>query len=157
MKNYILALLLLGSFITKAQSTETPSMLEYMSNVVLFNPTFIHIHETEGKMTHDIMVSGRWKYEIEFKNRKQEAVFTVLDFDKKVLFEVKEDPEKPATVIDLSSFTPGIYYIQRKANNKVFVFEVEKMMWRLNVYNASISIVKIYAIENSKNGIGFLN
>lgn len=128
MKNYILALLLLGSFITKAQNTETPSMLEYLSNVVLFNATFIHIHETEGKMTHDIMVSGRWKYEIEFKNRKQEAVFTVLDFDKKVLFEVKEDPEKPATVIDLSTLTPGIYYIQLKANNKVFEFEVERLM-----------------------------
>lgn len=128
MKNYILALLLLGSFITKAQTTDKPSMLEYLSNVVLFNPTFIHIHETEGKMTHDIMVSGRWKYEIEFKNRKQDAVFTILDFDKKVLFEIKENPEKPATVIDLSSLTPGIYYIQRKAKDKVFTFKVERLM-----------------------------
>ena len=128
MKNYILALLLLGSFITKAQNTETPSMLEYLSNVVLFNPTFIHMHEKEGKMTHDIMVSGRWKYEIEFKNRKQEAIFTVFDDQNKLLFEIKEDAEKPATIIDLSNYGPGIYTIQRKAKNKVFVFEVERMM-----------------------------
>jgi hypothetical protein len=128
MKNYILALLLLGSFITKAQNTEKPSMLEYLSNVVLFNPTFIHIHETEGKMTHDIMVSSRWKYEIEFKNRKQEAVFSIFDDQNKLLLEVKEDADKPATIIDLSSYGPGIYTIQRKANNKVFVFEVERLM-----------------------------
>ncbi len=127
MKKYILALLLLSS-ITKAQGTDKPSMLEYLSNVVLFNPTFIHIHETEGKMTHDIMVSGRWKYEIEFKNRKQEAVFMVFDDQNKLLFEIKEDAEKPATIIDLSNYGPGIYTIQRKANNKVFVFEVERLM-----------------------------
>jgi hypothetical protein len=124
----LVLLMLFVNINTKAQTTDKPSMLEYLSNVVLFNPTFIHIHETEGKMTHDIIVSGRWKYEIEFKNRKQDAVFSVFDFDKKALFEVKEDPDKPATIIDLSSFTPGIYYIQRKVNNKVFVFEVERMM-----------------------------
>ncbi len=128
MKKYILALLLLSSSITKAQGTDKPSMLEYLSNVVLFNPTFIHIHETEGKMTHDIMVSGRWKYEIEFKNRKQEAVFMVFDDQNKLLFEIKEDAEKPATIIDLSNYGPGIYTIQCKANNKVFVFEVERLM-----------------------------
>jgi hypothetical protein len=128
MKNYILALLLLGSFITKAQTTDKPSMLEYLSNVVLFNPTFIHIHETEGKMTHDIMVSGRWKYEIEFKNRKQDAVFMVFDDQNNLLFEIKEQADKPATIIDLSNYGPGIYSIQRKANNKVFVFEVERLM-----------------------------
>jgi predicted sugar kinase len=128
MKKYILALLLLGSMVLKAQTTDKPSMVEYLSNVVLFNPTFIHIHETEGKMTHDIMVSGRWKYEIEFKNRKQEAVFSVFDDQNNLLFEVKEDAEKPATIIDLSSYGPGIYTIQRKAKNKVFVFEVERLM-----------------------------
>ena len=128
MKKYIIIVMLLGSIITKAQTTDKPSMLEYLSNVVLFNPTFIHIHETEGKMTHDIMVSGRWKFEIEFKNRKQEAIFTVFDDQNKLLFEIKEDAEKPATIIDLSNYGPGIYTIQRKAKNKVFVFEVERMM-----------------------------
>ena len=122
MKKYIIALLLLVSTITKAQTTDKPSMLEYLSNVVLFNPTFIHIHETEGKMTHDIMVSGRSKYEVEFKNRNQEAVFMVFDDQNKLLFEVKEHGEKPATIIDLSNYGPGIYTIQRKANDKVFVF-----------------------------------
>lgn len=126
MKKYILVLLLLGSIITKAQTTDKPSMLEYLSNVVLFNPTFIHIHETEGKMTHDIMVSGRWKYEIEFKNRKNEAVFNVFDDENNLLLEIKEDAEKPSTIIDLSNYGPGIYTIQRKVNNKVF--EVERMM-----------------------------
>ena len=128
MKKYIIALLLLGSTITKAQTTETPSMLEYLSNVVLFNPTFIHMHETEGKMTHDIIVSGRWKYEIEFKNRKQDAVFSVFDDQNNLLFEVEEDADKPSSVIDLSNYGPGIYTIKRKAKNKVFVFEVERMM-----------------------------
>jgi hypothetical protein len=128
MKKYILALLLLGSIVAKAQTTDKPSMLEYLSNVVLFNPTFIHIHETEGKMTHDIMVSGRWKYEVEFKNRKQDAVFSVFDDQNNLLFEVKEASDKPATIIDLSNYGPGIYTIQRKANNKVFMFEVERMM-----------------------------
>ena len=128
MKKYLLAIFILGSFITKAQTKDKPSMLEYLSNVVLFNPTFIHMHEKEGKMTHDIMVSGRWKYEIEFKNRKQEAIFTVFDDQNKLLFEIKEDAEKPATIIDLSNYGPGIYTIQRKAKNKVFVFEVERMM-----------------------------
>jgi hypothetical protein len=128
MKKYILALLLLSSFITKAQTTEKPSMLEYLSNVVLFNSTFIHIHETEGKMTHDIMVSGRWKYEVEFKNRKQDAVFSVFDDQNKLLFEIKEEADKPATIIDLSNYGPGLYTIQRKAKNKVFVFEVKRMM-----------------------------
>ena len=128
MKKYIIALLLLVSTITKAQTTDKPSMLEYLSNVVLFNPTFIHIHETEGKMTHDIMVSGRWKYEIEFKNRKQEAVFMVFDDKNNLLFEIKEDAEKPATIIDLSNYGPGLYTIQRKANNKIFIFEVERLM-----------------------------
>jgi hypothetical protein len=113
---------------TKAQNTDKPSMLEYLSNVVLFNPTFIHIHETEGKMTHDIMVSGRWKYEIEFKNRKQDAVFFVFDDQNKLLFEIKEQADKPATIIDLSNYSPGIYTIQRKVNNKVYVFEVERLM-----------------------------
>ena len=128
MKKLIAALFVFTSISLQAQTKGSASPVEYLSNVVLFNPTFIHIHETEDKMTHDIMVSGRWKYEIEFKNRKQEAVFTVFDYDKKVFFEVKEDPDKPATVIDLSSFTPGIYYIQRKANDKVFIFEVERLM-----------------------------
>jgi hypothetical protein len=128
MKKYILAIIILCSIITKAQTTDKPSMLEYLSNVVLFNPSFIHIHETEGKMTHDIMVSGRWKYEIEFKNRKQEAVFSVFDDQNNLLLEMKEDDEKPATIIDLSNYGPGIYTIQRKAKNKVFVFEVERMM-----------------------------
>lgn len=112
----------------KAQPTETPSMLEYLSNVVLFNPTFVRIHEADKKFTHDIMVSGRWKYEIEFKNRKQEAVFTVFDDQNNLLFELKEEADKPATIIDLSNYGPGIYTIQRKANNKVFVFEVERLM-----------------------------
>jgi predicted sugar kinase len=103
-------------------------MLEYLSNVLFFNPTFIHLQESEGKMTNDILVSGRWKYEIEFKNRKQEAVFSVFDDQNNLLFEVKEDAEKPATIIDLSSYGPGIYTIQRKANNKVYVFEAERMM-----------------------------
>jgi hypothetical protein len=128
MKKYILAIFILSSIITKAQTIDKPSMLEYLSNVVLFNPTFIHMHETEGKMTHDIIVSGRWKYEIEFKNRKQEAVFSVFDDQNNLLFEIKEDAEKPATIIDLSNYGPGIYTIQRKAKNKVFVFEVERMM-----------------------------
>jgi len=128
MKKYILVALLLTSLISQAQTTEKPSMVEYLSNVVLFNPTFVRIHETEGNMTHDIMVSGRWKYEVEFKNRKQEAVFTVLDFNKNVLFEIKEDLEKPATVIDLTALTPGIYFIQRKAKDKIYTFEVERMM-----------------------------
>jgi predicted sugar kinase len=74
------------------------------------------------------MVSGRWKYEIEFKNRKQDAVFSVFDDQNNLLFELKENAEKPATIIDLSSYGPGIYTIQRKANNKVFVFEVERLM-----------------------------
>jgi hypothetical protein len=128
MKKYILAIFILSSIITKAQTTDKPSMLEYLSNLVLFNPTFIHMHETEGKMTHDIIVSGRWKYEIEFKNRKQEAVFSVFDDQNNLLLEMKEDAEKPATIIDLSNYGPGIYTIQRKAKNKVFVFEVERMM-----------------------------
>ena len=128
MKKYILAIIILSSIITKAQTTDKPSMLEYLSNVVLFNPTFIHVHETEGKMTHDIMVSGRWKYEIEFKNRKQEAIFSVFDEQNNLLLEMKEDTEKPATIIDLSNYGPGIYTIQRKAKDKVFVFEVERMM-----------------------------
>ena len=124
----VVLITLLPSINTKAQTTDKPSMLEYLSNVVLFNPTFIRIHETEGKMTHDIMVSGRWKYEIEFKNRKQDAVFTVFDDQNKLLFEIKEDAEKASTIIDLSNYGPGIYTIQRKANNKVFVFEVERLM-----------------------------
>lgn len=125
----VLILLMFHSHIySKAQTTDNPSALEYSSNVVLFNPTFIHIHETKGKMSHDIMASGRWKYEIEFKNRKQDAVFTVFDDQNNVLFEIKEEADKAATVIDLSNFGPGIYTIQRKANNKVFVFEVERMM-----------------------------
>jgi len=128
MKKYILAIFILSSIITKAQTTDKPSMLEYLSNVVLFNPTFIHIHETEGKMTHDIMVSGRWKYEIEFKNRKQEAVFYVFDDQNKLLFEIKEETDKAATIIDLSNYGPGIYTIQRKAKDKIFVFEVERLM-----------------------------
>jgi hypothetical protein len=128
MKKYILAIFILSSIITKAQTTDKPSMLEYLSNLVLFNPTFIHMHETEGKMTHDIIVSGRWKYEIEFKNRKQEAVFSVFDDQNNLLLEMKEDAEKPSTIIDLSNYGPGIYTIQRKAKNKVFVFEVERMM-----------------------------
>jgi len=120
--------LLLTSNFLQAQTTEKPSLLEFLSNVVLFNNTFINIHETEDKMTHDIMVSGRWKYEIKFKNRKQDAVFIVLDYNKNVLFEVKEDPEKPATVIDLTALTPGIYFIQRKAKDKIYTFEVERMV-----------------------------
>jgi hypothetical protein len=124
----VVLLMLLAGIKSKAQTTETPSILEYLSNVVLFNPTFIHMHETEGKMTHDIMVSGRWKYEVEFKNRKQDAVFSVFDDQNKLLFEKKEEADKPATIIDLSNYGPGIYTIQRKANNKVFVFEVERMM-----------------------------
>jgi hypothetical protein len=125
---FVVLLMFFVNINIKAQSTDKPSMLEYLSNVVLFNPTFIHVHETEGKMTHDIMVSGRCKYEIEFKNRKQEAVFSVFDDQNNLLFEVKEDADKPATIIDLSSYGPGIYTIQRKANNKVFVFEVERLM-----------------------------
>jgi hypothetical protein len=128
MKKYILAIFILSSIITKAQTTDKPSMLEYSSNVVLFNPTFIHMHETEGKMTHDIIVSGRWKYEIEFKNRKQEAVFSVFDDQNKLLFEIKEELDKIATIIDLSNYGPGLYTIQRKAKNKIFVFEVERLM-----------------------------
>ena len=124
----VVLLMLLAGIKLQAQSTDKPSMLEYLSNVVLFNPTFIHMHETEGKMTHDIMVSGRWKYEVEFKNRKQDAVFSVFDDQNKLLFEKKEEADKPATIIDLSNYGPGIYTIQRKANNKVFVFEVERMM-----------------------------
>jgi hypothetical protein len=125
---FVVLLMFFVNINTKAQTTDKPSMLEYLSNVVLFNPTFIHMHETEGKMTHDIMVSGRWKYEIEFKNRKQDAVFTVFDDQNNLLFELKEEADKPATIIDLSNYGPGIYTIQRKANNKVFVFEVERMM-----------------------------
>ncbi len=124
----VVLLMLLPSIKLQAQSTDKPSMLEYLSNVVLFNPTFIHIHETEGKMTHDIMVSGRWKYEIEFKNRKQDAIFSVFDDQNNLLLEIKEDPEKPATIIDLSNYSPGLYTIHRKANNKVFVFEVQRLM-----------------------------
>lgn len=124
----VVLMMILPSVKSLAQTTEKPSMVEYLSNVVLFNPTFIHIHETEGKMTHDIMVSGRWKYEIEFKNRKQDAVFAVFDDQNKLLFEIKEDAQKPATIIDLSNYGPGIYTIQRKANYKVFVFEVERLM-----------------------------
>lgn len=124
----ILVVLLMFCVNIKAQTTETPSMLEYLSNVVLFNPTFIHIHETDKKFTHDIMVSGRWQYEIEFKNRNQEATFLILDDQKKWLFEVKEEAGKPSTIINLSNYTPGLYYIQRKANNKVFEFEVERLM-----------------------------
>ena len=128
MKKYILVALLLASLITQAQTTEKPSMLEYLSNVVLFNPTFVRIHETEGNMTHDIMVSGRWKYEVEFKNRKQDAIFTVLDDESKVLLEVKEEVNKAATVIDLASLSPGIYTIQRKVKDKIYSFEVVRMM-----------------------------
>ena len=36
------------------------------------------------------MVSGRWKYEVEFKIRKQDAVFIVLYYNKNILFEVKK-------------------------------------------------------------------
>jgi len=125
---FLVLLMFFANINIKAQTTAKPSMVEYLSNVVLFNPTFIHIHETEGKMTHDIMVSGRWKYEIEFKNRKQDAVFSVFDDQNNLLFEVKEDAEKPATIIDLSNYGPGLYTIQRTANNKVFVFEVERLM-----------------------------
>jgi hypothetical protein len=125
---FVVLLMFFVNINSKAQTTDKPSMLEYLSNVVLFNPTFIHIHETEGKMTHDIMVSGRWKYEIEFKNRKQNAVFSVFDDQNKLLFEIKEEFDKAATVIDFSGYGPGLYTIQCKANNKVFVFEVERMM-----------------------------
>ena len=111
----------------QAQTNEKPSMLEYLSNVVLFNPSFNHIHESENKMTHDILASGRWKYEIEFKNRKQDAVFTLLDADKKVLLEQKENPEQPATIIDMSSYPPGLYTIQRKVKDKGYSFEVERL------------------------------
>ena len=128
MKKYILAILILSSTIIKAQTTDKPSMLEYLSNVVVFNPTFIHIHEAEGKMTHDIMVSGRWKFEVEFKNKKQEAVFSVFDDQHNLLFELKEDAEKAATIIDLNTYGPGLYTIERNVNNKVFVFEVERLM-----------------------------
>lgn len=124
----LVLLMFCANIYTKAQTTDKPSMLEYISNVVLFNPTFIHIHEAEGKMTHDILVGGRWKYEIEFKNRKQEAIFSVFDDQNNLLFEMIEDAEKPATIIDLSNYGPGIYTIQRKAKNKVFVFEVVRMM-----------------------------
>lgn len=119
---------MLTSVSLHAQTKESASPAEYLSNVVLFNPTFMHMHETGGTMSHDIMASGRWTYEIEFKNRKQDAVFTVLDDHNKVLFEVKEQAGKVATIIDFSNLSPGIYTIQRKANNKVFVFEVERLM-----------------------------
>jgi len=128
MKKLIAALLVFTSISLHAQTKESASPVEYLSNVVLFNPTFMHMHETGGNMSHDIMASGRWTYEIEFKNRKQDAVFTVLDDQNKVIFEVKEQADKAATIIDLSNFPPGLYTIQRKANNKVFVFEVERLM-----------------------------
>ena len=121
----------------QAQTNEKPSMLEYLSNVVLFNPSYVHVHEVgeiAGQarndafpMTHDILASGRWKYEIEFKNRKQDAVFTLLDADKKVLLEQKENPEQPATIIDMSSYPPGLYTIQRKVKDKGYSFEVERL------------------------------
>ena len=128
MKKYFLFALLFASIVTQAQTNEKPSMLEYLSNVVLFNPTYVRIHETGGNMTHDIMVSGRWKYEVEFKNRKQDAIFIVLDDENKVVLEVKEEVDKAATVIDLTGFSPGIYTIQRKVNGKIYSFEVVRMM-----------------------------
>jgi hypothetical protein len=128
MKKYVVILLLLSSQLIQAQTAEKPSMLEYLSNVVMFNPSFVQIHETEDKMTHDIMVTGHWKYEIEFKNRKQQAIYSVLNDEKKVLFEISEEADKAATVIDLASLAPGIYYIQKKAATKQFIFEVHKLM-----------------------------
>ncbi len=50
----------------------------------------------------------------------------MFDDENNLLLEIKEDAEKPSTIIDLSNYGPGIYTIQRKVNNKVF--EVERMM-----------------------------
>ena len=128
MKKYILILVLLSTQLLQAQNANKPSMLEFLSNVVLFNPSFVHIHETENNLTHDILVTSRWKYEIEFKNRNRADVFTIKDDTKKVLFEQKETPNSPATVIDLTTLAPGIYTIERKTKEAVFVFEVEKLL-----------------------------
>ncbi len=126
MKKYILIFsVFLGALTANAQQ-EKPSMVEFLSNVVLFNPTYIHMHETDNKLTHDIMVSGRLNYEIQFMNRQREDVFKVFDDEQNLLFEVKEDVAKPATLINLGALSPGKYSIQRNVGNKVYSFEVEK-------------------------------